>query len=576
MEVTVREFTKRVRIVPLLVLIGLLAAVPVAAEEASRLDAVLDDIVERERELARTLEEYEPLVETYMQTVVPDVEVGLVPIADRYYLGRFSLEEAVDAKPKRKRRKASKGQLLNLKNDFYSASFKADGFAQVMLLDPQSFDREHYDFFFIRREFLGEVRTLVFEVSPKRNASGRFTGRIWVEDRDHHIVRYNGLYTSILGTSFRFDSWRLNMTEGLWLPAYVYTEKSEIPTKKKRKAKNAKQEAKHISQTRIWAYQVNGKTEREEFTKVLVDAPLTRDESDAPGQISPVESMRAWEREAEENVLRRLERSGLLAPAGEVDKVLETVVTNIEVTNELAIEPPVRCRVLMTTPLESFTVGHTIVLSRGLIDVLPDEASLAMVLAHEMGHVLNGHRLDTTYAFSDQMLMGDREAMEAFVFERRPEEERQADERAIELLENSPYKDKLASAGLFLKALTARSDSLPSLIRAHFGNRMAEGEALNRMNRLVSEAPPLEETSLEQVAALPLGGRVKVDPWTARISLMTNNQVALLSAREKMPFMVTPLMPYLGRYGSEPVDAAASDTETAAATNPNNPATEPQ
>lgn len=60
-----------------------------------------------------------------------------------------------------------------------------------------------------------------------------------------------------------------------------------------------------------------------------------------------------------------------MAPYGEVDKVLETVVNNLEVTNNLDIQPEVRCRVLMTSTLESFTIGHTIVLSRGLVDVLP-------------------------------------------------------------------------------------------------------------------------------------------------------------------------------------------------------------
>ena len=50
---------------------------------------------------------------------------------------------------------------------------------------------------------------------------------------------------------------------------------------------------------------------------------------------------------------------------------------------------------LLTAPLESFTVGHTIVLSRGLIDVLPDEGSLATMLAHELSHVMLG---DDQYA----------------------------------------------------------------------------------------------------------------------------------------------------------------------------------
>ncbi len=99
----------------------------------------------------------------------------------------------------------------------------------------------------------------------------------------------------------------------------------------------------------------------------------------------PVMAQRSWDRQAEDNVVDRLERLGLLAPEGEVDKVLETVVNNLEVTNNLDIQPEIRCRVLLTSTLESFTIGHTIVFSRGLIDVLPDEASLAMMVAARNG-----------------------------------------------------------------------------------------------------------------------------------------------------------------------------------------------
>ena len=94
---------------------------------------------------------------------------------------------------------------------------------------------------------------------------------------------------------------------------------------------------------------------------------------------------------------------GLMSPYGDVDKVLETVANNLQVTNDLDLQPEVRCRVLMTSTLESFTIGHTIVLSRGLIDVLPDEASLAAVLAHELGHVMLGHRMDTEFAFFNRV-----------------------------------------------------------------------------------------------------------------------------------------------------------------------------
>lgn len=540
----------------ILLLIGALAAPAAVAQERSQLDRVLDAIVERENALVAKLADHEPLVETYYQTVREDAELGSVPLRDNYFLGRLNFTEAPPPEASmREKRKASKEKMLDLYDDFYSDRMSPDGFARMLILDAEAFDRKHYKFEFLRREFLGEIRTLVFDIRPTEvdvpagPRGGRFSGRIWVDDEQFNIVRYNGIYASHWANSLHFDSWRLEMEPGSWLPAYIYTEDSA--------RSSTRDQIKHKGQTRIWGYEITGMTADDAFAKVMIDSDLADDESETPGQVSPVESLRAWEREAEDNVLRRLERAGLLAPSGEVNEVLETVIANLEISNDLVIEPPVRARVLMTTPLESFTIGHTIVLSRGMVDVLPDEASLAMVLAHELGHVLSGHQLDTKYAFSDQMLVGDKQAMTQFVFRRDPLEEREADERAVELLENSPYSDKLEGAGLFLKALSAHAKALPALIRPHFGNQMASKNELYRMPAVMDAAPELDPKSIEQTAALPLGGRVKVDPWSARIELMKNNRVALLSAREKLPFQVTPLMPHLTRMTDTTGRAAA-------------------
>ena len=146
--------------------------------------------------------------------------------------------------------------------------------------------------------------------------------------------------------------------------------------------------------------------------------------------------------------LERLQKTGLIAPEGEVDRVMQTVVNNLIFTNNLNIQPEVRTRVLLTTPLESFTVGHTIVLSRGLLDVLPDEATLAMILAHELAHIVLGHRLDTKFAFNDRMFFADENTFARFDFARDPGEEQAADRKAMELLANSPYKGKLERCGL--------------------------------------------------------------------------------------------------------------------------------
>ena len=69
------------------------------------------------------------------------------------------------------------------------------GFAQMVVLDSD-FQKKYYDFTFVRREFLGELRCLVIDVHPKEGQkTARFLGRIWVEDQDYNIVRFNGTYS---------------------------------------------------------------------------------------------------------------------------------------------------------------------------------------------------------------------------------------------------------------------------------------------------------------------------------------------------------------------------------------------
>ncbi len=286
----------------------------------------------------------------------------------------------------------------------------------------------------------------------------------------------------------------------------------------------------------------------EEFTQIVVDNPQNvRDQSETAQDATPVESQRRWERQAEDNAIERMEKVGLLAPEGEVDKVLQTVANNLIVTNNLNIQPEVRTRVLLTMPLESFTIGHTIVLSRGLLDVLPDEASLAMVIGHELSHIELGHSLDTTLAFNDKLFFRDESTMTQLDFSQNPAEEDSADTKAMELLANSPYKDKLGSSSLFLKVLQARAPDLKNLIHSHLGNNLTDGKSTVRMAALLQSAPQLEMRKTDQIAALPLGARIKLDPWSSRIELVKTKPVALTSAREKMPFEVTPFFPYLTR-----------------------------
>jgi len=515
------------------------------------IDEIADRVIERERALVAQMQHLHPIAETYIQNLKSDHDSVVVPASDQYFLGRLDLTDGVGDQLFEKQTGLSL-RALNPFPGIFSRKFLPVGFAQMVMLD-RDFQKKNYDFKFVRQEFLGEVRCLVMDVQPKGNAGGRFLGRIWVEDRDYNIVRFNGTYSPRSRYSYylHFDSWRLNLQSGLWLPSYVFIEESNF------KGVGPLLPGLHFkAQTRLWSYDPEPLKHNQEFADIQIDA--VQDQTDSAKEAGPVEAQRMWERTAEDNALDHLQKVGLLAPSGNVDKILQTVVNNLIVTNSLEIIPDVRCRVLLTSPLESFTVGHTIVVSRGLLDVLPDEASLAMTLAHELSHIALGHRIDTKFAFNDRFFFPDVNTFQRLDFARNSAEEEAADTKAMQLLANSPYKDKLGTAGLFLKALQSGAPELTSLIRPHLGNRMEDGKTI-RMSALLSSAPPLETQRIDQIAALPLGGRVKLDPWSNRLEMMKNKPVVLLSPQEKMPFEVTPFFPYLTRLNTTRVETAAAE-----------------
>jgi Peptidase family M48 len=512
-------------------------------EALTQVSLIADRIFAQEAKLVENMRHYTPLVETYIQNLKPDPELVTVPGSDRYFLGRLVLdpEKIRGVAFKDRNRSAFMYQVLDRLNSFFRLTYNQISFLQMVFLDD-NFDKEHYELRYLRSQFLGEVRTLVFDVVPRSRAQQPyFIGRIWVEDQDYNIVRYNGTYGADDGIVFyfHFDSWRINMQPGLWLPAYIYTEESA--------PYSAIQTVRMKGQTRLWAYDLKHSGQQSEFTTMQVESKeVTDDSGRGVNEIIPVQSQHMWEREAEDNVLDRMERAGVLAPDGEVSKVLQTVVNNLEITNNLSIDPEVRCRVLLTTPLESFTVGHTIVLSRGLLDVMPDEATLAMVLAQELGHIALGHRIDTRYAFADRMLFPDERVFKQIGMAKNDEDERTADAKGLDLLQKSPYQDKLNTAGLFLRALDARKHDVTWLISPHFGNRFARSNLIHAT--AIESAPQLETRNIAQLPALPLGSRIKLDPWDDQVEMQKGKQAPLASARDKMSFEVTPMFPNLVRF----------------------------
>jgi hypothetical protein len=513
-----------------------------------KIDDITDRMNKAEAGLVVRMRMYHPIMEVYIQNLVPDEQLGWSPSQDEYFLGQFDLGENAPRLRPLSQMKRSPGLLARLPGAGKGAHYLPDGFAAMAAPDWRLLDRGRYEFKFVRREFLGEARCYVFDVKPRRGSEG-FSGRIWIEDRDYNIVRFNGINRGtdqMLSTffrrrgSFHVDGWRVNVLPGVWLPSSVYCEETDLSD-----ARASGRQVRFKSQVRIWGYEAQSTDRTQELTTILIDKPSAIDATEAPRQLSPVLSQRRWEQEAEANVIERLEGVGLLAPAGEVDTVLETVLNNLIVTNGIVLERPLRCRVLLTSPLESFTVGRTIVLSRGLIDVLPDEASLATMLSHELSHVVLGHPLiDTKFAFADRLMIGDGDLLQTLQFHHAAREETAADEKVIEILEKSPYKDRLSDTGLFLRVIAQQARVLPRLIQPHIGDQI-HGGRLQRVAALIERAPALAPERLDQIPALPLGTRVMVDPWSGRLRLDRSPTVPIASIREKAPLAVTPLMPYI-------------------------------
>jgi hypothetical protein len=512
----------------------------------------IDRIIAREHDENATIRRYNPIIETYIQDMKPDPQMGFVPVKDHYFLGQAILSKGVvddsmlDVKGKHKFDQFN--PLFHVSN-FFSSNYIPAGFLQMIYLDTTSFDRQHYQFDYVGREFLGDVRCLVLDLTPlPKSGNGRFKGRVWVEDQGFTIVRFNGVFTPVAGINgfnLHFDSWRLNVQPGLWLPAFIFSQESDLKDFL----------GGHIrfrAQTRLWGYDLKNTSREAELSELTIDSPTVQDSAKAQQDRSPIEAQREWQHQAEMNVLDRLQRVGLLAAPGEVDKVMETVVNNLEVTNNLDIEPDVHCRVLLTGTLESFSIGHTIVLSRGLLDALPDEASLATMLAQELAEILITKPSTDQWGFNDTTNVTTAEALSHFSFKATDAEVTMANAKAVELLKNSPYKDKLATPALFLKQLAAVQKQLPALVSPHLGNSVDLG------SQLAGSGPALAPDKLDQIAALPVGARVKLDPWTDQVELLKSKPIALLSAREKMPFELTPFMPYLTRY-QKPTPGVSAD-----------------
>src|SRR5262249_6161956 len=163
---------------------------PLRGQDQKAIDRLLDRIIQHEQEFLKNLRAHGPIIETYIQETPADQSDPL-PVKDHYFLGRLSLTDSVNYESFLTRTD-NKGPRIPF-SKVQGTAFLPKGFAQMTVLDATNFDRHTYRFDYARREFLGDIRCLVFDVAPlDKSTAGQFVGSIWVEDKDYRIVRFNG------------------------------------------------------------------------------------------------------------------------------------------------------------------------------------------------------------------------------------------------------------------------------------------------------------------------------------------------------------------------------------------------
>ena len=519
-------------------------------------NALIDKSIVREALIVKTLKERTPIVETYIQNMRTDAVMGQSPESDVHFLGRVNFGRVIGDNTYAQGEKADnpkKGILKSLNPMGYFAgltgalhlTFNQAGFVQMLLVDSNSYNRQTYQFEFVRNDFLGTIPTVVFDVNPiKTGATGRFAGRIWIERNSGNIVRFNGDFAGSekdIAEFYHFDSWRTNVQEGLWMPTSVYIEETD--------PKSPQHTLKFKAVNYIWGYSL--KVPPKDADQATLEVEGATDASANAPDVSPLQAQREWVQQAEDNVIDRLYQAGLIDAPSDFDQTLELLANNILAYNKIATDRPIKVRTLLTEPLETLSVGNTILVSKSLLDTTAvpsadgkqaeQQGDLNALLAFQIAHILLGHHIDTKFAFNDHLMFPQEAAFEHIPMHHTDDENVAAAKKAIELLSVPDLADGQQYFGLYLQQLQAREKGLHALTDPQIGDGLLKPDGTFWYQALVAKGPKLNNTDLAQQAAMPLAQLLRFDPWTDKVIQLHSAYAPLLSSRDKLPFEITPV-----------------------------------
>src|SRR4051794_17556363 len=110
--------------------------------------------------------------QTHEQNMRPEDELGQTPATDKEFRGRLELDKrGINDKSYDRKKAGICSRVLDRLNGFYKMNYLPEGFMQLVFLS-HGFDKSNYDLKYQRQEFLGDVRTLVFDVVPHKKIKG--------------------------------------------------------------------------------------------------------------------------------------------------------------------------------------------------------------------------------------------------------------------------------------------------------------------------------------------------------------------------------------------------------------------
>src|SRR5271168_231564 len=107
-----------------------------SARAVTTADQAIDLMIAREHDEVSVIRQYSPIVETYVQDMKPDAEMGIVPVKDHYFLGQAELAKGImdDSMLDKKKSKVSAfNPFSHLEGS--SSSAVPHGFMQMIFVD---------------------------------------------------------------------------------------------------------------------------------------------------------------------------------------------------------------------------------------------------------------------------------------------------------------------------------------------------------------------------------------------------------------------------------------------------------